>query len=353
MTIYNVLSLFSGMGGMDMGFGENVIVHNESVLDKTWTDEELQNPLGFVQLKKLPFSVVFQNDISKIAQKIMMANGWDRNFHSKDIVSMLDDTTQLFPQAHVVIGGFPCQDFSHSGKRAGFNTSRGVLYKSFVTVVERVKPLVFVAENVHGLLTMPTKPLEIIKQDFENLGYIVRHQLVKCEEFGIPQKRWRVIIIGIRCDKSSNIVVDELWNIIQENKISCCCQKYLQHLLEPGETTDDAQKIFSKAKELPKGQGQIEINLQSFCPTIRSEHHGNIEFRRKNNGINKDEHALPQRRLTVRETALLQTFPPNCILTDERRSMTSYKAIGNAVPPLLSYLIARKTLELLQKMESS
>ena len=80
---------------------------------------------------------------------------------------------------------------------------------------------------------------------------------------------------------------------------------------------------------------------------MRAEHHGNIEFRRVTGGKNKEDH-LPERRLTVREAALIQTFPPKCVLTEGKPTGMAYKPIGNAVPPLLGYIIARKVLGLLR-----
>ncbi len=252
-----------------------------------------------------------------------------------------------------------CNDFSHAGKRKGFHSetthnlkdelttenSRGTLYKSFVSVVDQVKPKIFIAENVYGLLTMKDNPINQIIRDFSSLGYDVNYELIKANEYGIPQKRWRVIIIGI----STNRKVKELpinWNIITKNKINCSIGMYFHHLREPTETDDLSQQCFSKAKRLEKGQGQVEINLHGVSPTIRAEHHGNIEFRRHFNGINTSERGLPERRLTIRETGLLQTFPPKFIF-NQKKDMTSYKYIGNAVPPLLAYIIADKIEELL------
>ena len=337
---YRVLSLFSGMGGMDIGFAEQVVVHRASVA-KEFVDSDA-DPLGFVNLKRLPFQIVFQNDILVEAKRIAELNGWAHNFHLKDIRDLLADEQTTFPDADVVTGGFPCQDFSHAGKRAGFDSDRGTLYQSFVEVVKRVRPLVFVAENVNGLLTMPGEPIKQIIADFSAVGYTVAHQLIKCEEFGIPQTRWRVIIMGIRSDRP----VKEGWNVIDENRLQCRIGPYFAHLEEPDVAADPAQTVFSKAARLAKGQGQKEVGLDEFAPTMRAEHHGNIEFRRLKGGKNKDLGA--ERRLSVREAALIQTFPPNCILTCGRATSMAYKPIGNAVPPLLGYLIARKVWALLE-----
>jgi DNA (cytosine-5)-methyltransferase 1 len=216
------------------------------------------------------------------------------------------------------------------------------LYQAYVEVVRRVQPLVFVAENVNGLLTMPGEPIRQIVTDFSAVGYDVKYQLIKCEEYGIPQTRWRVIIMGVRRDKVGSLPED--WNIIPVSHLRCPLRSYFQHLEEPDVTDDAAQKIYSKAARLEKGQGQKEVNLDEFAPTMRAEHHGNIEFRRIHAGENNEQgHDLKERRLTLREAALIQTFPPQCILTETKRpSSAAYKPIGNAVPPLLGYIIAKK-----------
>jgi DNA (cytosine-5)-methyltransferase 1 len=340
---YRVLSLFSGLAGLDVGFSHSVIVHRDSV-DEEFIDSEASTK-GFVHLKQMPFTTVFQNDILNNSKEIAEWNGWAHNYVLRDIRELLDEGYE-FPHADVVTGGFPCQDFSLAGKRRGMESTRGTLYQSFVEVVRRVKPTVFVAENVHGLLTMPGDPIQKIISDFSDVGYQVKYQHVKCEEFGIPQTRWRVIIMGVQTEKCTNLPED--WNVITKNRRSCNLRSYLSHLDEPDATTDPAQTVYSRTRRLEKGQGQKEIKLDAFGPTMRAEHHGNIEFRRVTGGTNGEDD-LSQRRLTVREAALIQTLPPECVLTepDKKPTMKAYRAIGNAVPPLLGYLIAEKVLTIL------
>jgi DNA (cytosine-5)-methyltransferase 1 len=151
--------------------------------------------------------------------------------------------------------------------------------------------------------------------------------------------------MGVRLDKRH--LLGDNWNVLSENKVRCTIGHYFKHLAEPDVTQDPAQKVYSKAALLEKGQGQKEVELDKFAPTMRAEHHGNIEFRRLTGGRNGEPN-LMQRRLTVREAALIQTFPPDCILTEPRRATSkAYKPIGNAVPPLLGYLIGRKVKEIL------
>ena len=361
MNEYKVLSLFSGICGLDIGFGHDVIIHKNSISDDFRNNiESNYNIENFVKLKNHNFKIIFQNDILKGAKQICDINNISNNYIIKSIYDLIKEDYK-FPFADVITGGFPCCDFSHAGKRQGFNSkvthdlkeilnednSRGKLYKCFISVINKVKPKIFVAENVYGLLTMKNKPIDNIINELSEIGYDVNYSLIKANEHGIPQKRWRVIIIGINKIRKEQ-KLDKDWYIINENKISCPIKYYYEHLQEPDETNDIAQQLFSKAKKLNKGQGQTEINLESFAPTIRAEHHGNIEFRRHTNSINKNENNLKERRLTLREVGLAQTFPPNFIF-NIKDNMTSYKYIGNAIPPLLSYLIANKVKNLLLK----
>ena len=318
------------MGGMDLGFGGDVVVHRSSIADENWVDRPADIP-SFVHLKPTDFEVVFQNDILKIAKDLADANGWSHSYYLQDIRTLHEEIS--LPKADVVIGGFPCQDFSHAGKRKGLDSQRGTLYTFFVKVVKEVQPAVFVAENVKGLLTMKGV-IETIRADFESAGYTVEFELIKCEEYGIPQTRHRVIIFGVRNDLIAGRTPG--WNKLVENRIECPISHYFEHLEEPQVSPDIAQRLYSKARRLDKGQGQSIINERGFAPTIRAEHHGNIEFRNQ------------AWRLSLREAALIQTFPPRCILTvGNKPSCIAYKPIGNAVPPLLGYLIARKVKSLL------
>ena len=358
MKKYTVLSLFTGIGGMDMGFDGEVIVHKDSIINNEFIDKDYTIN-DFIVLKKNNFECIFQNDILEGAKEVFGYNNDNSKYNTTSIYNLISENF-TFPKADVIIGGFPCQDFSHAGKRNGFKSdkghdlkekvdlekdnNRGTLYKSFVEVVKKVKPKIFVAENVYGLLTMKNDPIKQIIKDFTDVGYDVNYQIVYCPDFGIPQTRKRVIIMGISKERINNI--SEGWNIITKNKTTCNIGKYFDHLKEPNITDDISQMVYSKAKKLEKGQGQTEINLNSFAPTMRAEHHGNIEFRRhENSKFNTHEKHMNERRLTVREAGLIQTFPPDYIFS-KKKNMIAYKYIGNAVPPLLGYLIADKVNEL-------
>jgi DNA (cytosine-5)-methyltransferase 1 len=175
-------------------------------------------------------------------------------------------------------------------------------------------------------------------------------------DYGVPQSRERIIFIGVRKDLIGGDIAQKLLNNELElypkpthNAKSdfVSVKDAIFDLCEPEVSDDASHKKYSKAKYYGRHcQGQTEINTCALAPTIRSEHHGNIEFRRlskENGGLIKEEYHLPQRRLSVRECARIQTFPDDYrFVTDEISASEAYKLVGNAVPPLLGYHIAKQ-----------
>lgn len=382
-----VASFFSGCGGLDLGFEGGFFVHKNSITNKNWIEKSEGN---FVQVKKTGFETVFACDIKKSA-KIT----WETYFKRTgvfqldsivDLVKKAKEGTFKFPDVDIITGGFPCQDFSIAGKRNGFKSnvshqniknlniateeSRGMLYYWMREAISVINPKIFIAENVKGLTTIEDAK-EIITNDFRNIngGYlVVDPKVLHAGNYGIPQSRERVFFIGIRKDLlnddlesqialNSIIIYPSPTHDVKSNKI-VKSYDYLKGLPEPQNSEDRSQQEYSKAKWYGKHcQGQIEVNLNGLAPTIRSEHHGNIEFRRldkDNGGKNKKEYNLSQRRLTVRECARIQTFPDdyNFVLPNISAS-EAYKLIGNAVPPLLGYHIAQNLKNLIRKIESN
>lgn len=399
-----VLSLFSGCGGMDLGFEGDFIAPYKSVAPHPeWIVKRLDN--DWVRLRPTNFSLVFANDILKEASltwtKFMKRYGYDPSiYRTESIVDLVKQHKQgvnIFPNnVDVVIGGFPCQDFSVSGKRKGFNSmrthdgklqtenlpseeTRGKLYYWMKEVIDITRPKIFIAENVKGLVNMG-QVKEIIQKDFSHAdgnGYIVLPpEVLHAGNYGVPESRERVIFIGIRKDALKEGILQELerknipadlypypqptHNCTLNDKTLAPPVKLrdiLERLNEPEESFDPSQRFYSKAKYMGTHcQGQKEVTMDSIGPTIRSEHHGNIEFRRlslEHEGKYKDEliRGLAERRLTPRECALIQTFPPDyqfVIPKDYgwKRFVVSasgaYKVIGNAVPPILAYHIAMR-----------
>jgi len=306
---YKIVSLFSGCGGTDLGF-----VGGFEYLGKKY--------------KKNNFEVIWANDIDEGGCMTYEKN-LGHSIQCADIRSVLNDKTlfgnSLPDKTDIVLGGFPCQDFSLSGKRRGFDSERGLLYKSMAEVIKRTEPLIFVAENVKGLLSIHNgEAIDIIKEDFAKLGYHVSVQLYHAAHFGIPQSRERVIMVGTNKEKGlpefihkPPIRKESEW-VTLKNAIGD---------LENIEEGAIANHYWSKAKMFVGTQGNAIVNPDKIGPTMRAEHHGNIEW-----------HWNKKRRLSAREAARIQSFPDNFIFYPSTSG--AYKQIGNAVAPVMAWHIA-------------
>lgn len=409
----NVLSLFSGCGGMDLGFEGGFQVYSKSINPKIhpeWITGD--NQKGMVCLPRTIFKTIFANDIVSAARAAWIPYFEKRGntaeqFHLDSIVDLVkahQNGNNVFPNADVVTGGFPCQDFSVAGKRNGFNShkghhgkllngldcpteeNRGKLYMWMRRVIEIVNPKVFVAENVKGLVSLADTK-KIIENDFRKIGpgyLVVDAKVLYAPMFGIPQSRERVIFIGFRKDALTKEAIKELSSPNISNEFNPYPKQthgshelplfhqnsllpyvtvgdYLLDLPEPSESQDLSHQAYSKAKWYGSHcQGQTEVDLGGIGPTIRAEHHGNIEFRRlspEHGGKYSSEikAGLGERRLSVRECARIQTFPdeyefvrkPSRMGKEFKLSASEgYKLVGNAVPPLLAFHIAWRLQEL-------
>lgn len=394
----NLLSLFSGCGGMDIGFEGDFFCLKKSVnreIHPEWIKEDNGD---WVKVAPTIFQTVFANDIRPDAKAAWVSYFSDvkqnanQIYHLDSIVDLVKRARQgetVFPEGiDIVTGGFPCQDFSIAGKRLGFNSqkshlgvalesdepsveSRGQLYMWMREVITLTQPKLFIAENVKGLTNLEDVK-EVIEHDFAeagNGGYlVVPAKVLYAPDYGVPQSRERVIFFGFR----KNALTDQAMEALKMDSIPTdydpypvkthgeklapivTCTDALIGLVEPEESNDPSQRKYSKAKYMGAHcQGQTEIKMDSVGPTIRSEHHGNIEYRRLNEEhggkhINELSAGLPERRLTVRECARIQTFPDDYQFILKKTadnvavsSSDAYKIIGNAVPCVLAYNIAK------------
>ena len=174
MKSYNVASLFCGCGGMDLG-----LIGGFSFLGKMY--------------EKLPFDIVFANDIEKSACEI-----FKRNFaFSPDNRDVREVPASDIPEIDVLIGGFPCQSFSivaQNPKRLGVKDDRGRLFFEMCRILKEKQPKIFIAENVKGILSANKKEaFPLILREFEECGYNVSYSIVNAADYGVPQNRIRVI----------------------------------------------------------------------------------------------------------------------------------------------------------------
>lgn len=304
----SVISLFSGCGGMDLGFSGGF-----EFLGKDYS--------------QTPFEIIWANDLNSAACRTYKKNIGEHIVEG-DIWKMMDEIPL---EADVVIGGFPCQDISINGKGLGIEGKRSGLYRAMVEVVSRIRPKIFVAENVKGLLMKHNeKSLQQILTDFRALGYDVTYQLYNAADYGVPQTRERVFIVGTRSDINKfippNPVSDE--HITSQEAIGD---------LEAIGLDESFNHIWSFANK-SSDQGNRKLKADRPGYTIRAECHGNIQF----------HYALP-RRISMREAARFQSFPDNFIFDSKLRE--TERQVGNAVPPVLAWHMANAVLDTLLSSE--
>ena len=296
----SVVSLFAGCGGLDLGFLGGFKFSNK-IYDR------------------LPFKIVFANDIDVAAVKTYQQN-ISRDIICGDVHKVM---SKLPKKADIVIGGFPCQDVSINGLGLGDQGERTTLYKAMIKVIQRVNPRVFVAENVKGLLMDKHRKIrEQMIAGFKRLGYDVQYQTYLAADYGVPQMRERVFIIGTKGTSNpfsppATVLSREKW-ITARNAIKD---------LENKKENKVGNHIWSKAKRNTE-QGSRTLKANKPAGTIRAECHGNIQF----------HYSLP-RRISMREAARCQSFPDNFTFDCGIRQME--RQIGNAVPPVLAWHIAR------------
>lgn len=337
-TQLNTISLFSGAGGLDLG------------------------------LIKSGFNIVFSNDIYKPAIENYAYNIGD--IDDRDIRNI---NANELPSADVVIGGFPCQPFSSAGNRLGTDDDRGNLYLDVIRVIKAKKPKVVIMENVRGLLSMKNKDgsklLDSIIYLLENVdpGYNVKYKLIRASDYGVPQNRYRVLIIGFRSDLGiddyqfpqpieidqkkltvgyaiSNIT-DAIPNAHEVWKLSPQSQKLVEYIPEGGSWKNIPYEF------LPKRLKKIKDNMKKYhSPNFyrryaRDEINGTITAAAtpENSGI---IHPTENRRYSVREIARIQSFPDDYVFVGSSIP-SKYKVIGNAVPPKLAQIIGNSIVKTL------
>ena len=296
-----VVSLFSGCGGMDLGFRGGFA-------------------FGGSRYERLPFDIVWANEIDPLACDTYARNIGGERLRRGDIAEVMHT---LPAEADVVIGGFPCQDVSINGRRSLAEGERTVLYQRMIEVIARCDPAVFVAENVKGLLMSPGRRFfERMLADFALPGYTVCHKLYLASEHGVPQRRERVFIVGFK--EGPGFRHPEALGTRMSAK------EALEDL-EGAKENAATHHIWSRARRSPE-QGSRRLKADEPATTIRAEHHGNVQW-----------HYALDRRISLREAARLQSFPDEFAFTAGMRA--TERQIGNAVPPVLAWRIAQAVRE--------
>lgn len=312
-----IISLFSGCGGLDLGF------HQEGY-ETVWANDF--DHWACESFKKNIADVIVEGDIEKIDP-----------YNNPDI-----------PDCDIILGGFPCQDFSMIWKRPGLDGERGNLYKSFLRFVDAKKPKVFVAENVKGLLTAnDKKAIKQIIKDFETVvpGYNVKFHLYNFADYGVPQLRERLLIVGIRSDIDFNFEHPKPTHSSKDDSL-------LPHVTAGQALSDipsDAKNsehqnlnpsTIEKLKLIPAGGNFTDIPkdhplyVKGMISHVYRRIHPDEPSKTiiaAGGGGTWGYHYPEPRSLTNRERARLQSFPDDFEFVGSISQVR--KQIGNAVPP--------------------
>ena len=297
-----VVSLFSGAGGLDLGFkmaGHEIIWANDLYEDAV---ETYKHNLG---------DHIICEDIAKI-----------------DI--------EKIPECDIIIGGFPCQGFSVANMKRHETDERNTLYKQLIRVIDAKKPKFFLAENVKGITNLAKgKVFQMILSDFSTRGYKVSYRILNAADYGVPQTRQRVIIVGVRNDVEFEYIFPAPTNS-KDGKNGLprwiSVGEAMSIIPNPDLPNTLPNHDYSKYKLHFNGYlGHRVLDPEKPAPTVtaRGDNKG---------GVVVLPHPNAQRRMSCRELAAVQSFPLDYAFWGNRSSV--YRQMGNAVPPLLGYAVA-------------
>lgn len=324
----NIISLFTGAGGLDIGFIE------------------------------AGYNDILASDIMPQAKETYNTNYPHTTFLLKDICQVTtDELRQLIgnQEVDVIIGGPPCQGFSNMGNKNSADP-RNLLFENYVRIVKDLQPCCFLFENVKGLFTMfEGRFFKQVVLSFLSIGYNVHFSLIDSSNYGVPQKRERVIIVGSKIDRQFKFPahnLDSYGSIKSYSNVG----EAINDLMDKGEEIPNhialvhSEKVVRRYQYIPEG-GKLpkpeelpeEIRRKGFGTTYVRLHRQKLSptIVPGNNAL--PVHPVLDRSLTPREAARIQTFPDSYIFKGERRSQCIQ--VGNAVPPLLAAKLAH-SLEL-------
>lgn len=386
MANYNVASLFAGAGGLDLGF------------------------------KKAGFNIVWANDFDRDS-----VNTYNNNIGKHAVLGDITKipSSKIPDDIDIILGGFPCQGFSINNKQRSIKDTRNFLYLELLRVVKDKQPKIFVGENVKGLLSIERgKIFEMIIDDFKKIGYNITTQLVNTSEYGIPQNRERIFIVGTKSSGSikfdvrktnkkittkeaigflhdidisynpvkvknkyvynhiaSTNVYDKFFARKNPPKQANICDYLKYYRKKSGLSTKKIDEIFgyrhtaghwfrkdNNSGSIPKPEDWWKLKKivgfdDEYDEQVTNMEEREIKFEQSLRIVNWDTpsdtitasvpeiHVSKKRRLSVRECAILQTFPNDFIFTGSLSSM--YRQVGNAVPVKMAEKVAEMIKEYL------
>lgn len=322
-----------------------------------------------VGLEKAGLDSIFLNELDKAACATLRHNRPNWNVVEGDISNI--DFTKISEDVDVLTGGFPCQAFSYAGKKLGFEDTRGTLFFEFARAVKELQPKVFMAENVRGLLTHENgRTLEVIREIIHEIGYeLVEPRVLKAMFYKVPQKRERLILVGIRKDIAKDAVFK--WPSPYKRVLTLRDAFYAGDLYSTDVPDSPGQLYPLRKKEImscvPPGGYWKDLSVELQKEYMQGSYFlggGKTGMARR---LSLDEpsltlttspaqkqtercHPVETRPLQIREYARIQTFPDEWEFKGSLGAI--YRQIGNAVPVNMAAALGRSLVRLLNDIES-
>lgn len=325
MRKLKVVSLFCGCGGADLG-----LLGGFKYLGKNY--------------KKLPYEIIHASDIDAKAM-----NTYRSNFTHPSYVSDINTLSLKGTSADLVVGGFPCQPFSTVNPTKEPHKKEAQLFWEMARVIDEIKPKAFIAENVKGFYRLKKGYyFELACKKFESLGYDIYHSLINSSDYGIPQKRERIFIIGIKKGLGLNFIFPKTTHGPEVGLKNKVILKEVVKSLWP----DDPKYFFSKRavegvkRAKPNMKRALAQDLNEQCLTITS-HLAKVSLNSRDPVLLVDPEKELYRRFSPKEAAGIQSFPENFIFSGSEAD--AYRQIGNAIPPVVMWSIAKQLHHTLSK----
>lgn len=321
MEKLKVASLFCGCGGTDVG-----LLGDFDFLGKHYESNGME--------------IVYANDIDDNACNIFKEN-FGITPDNRDIREV---KSEEIPEFDILTGGFPCQSFSiiaQNPKRLGVKDERGKLFFEMCRILRERQPKCFIAENVKGILTANKKiAFQLIMKEFEESGYDVQYRILNSANYGVPQKRERVIIVGFRKDLNVNFSFPDV-EIEDENNFAPLKKVIEKKVDEKYFFSERAVAGMMKKREsMNKGRAQ---DINKPCNTVGA-HLAKVSLNSTDPVLMEDKR---YRRFTPREVARIQSFPDDFELVGSEAAQ--YRALGNAIPPVMFWYVAKAVSGKLQE----
>lgn len=327
MPKLKVVSLFSGCGGADLG-----LLGGFEYLGKRY--------------KKLPYEIIHASDIDAKA-----VNTYNNNFKHPAEVMDINDLSLKGVEADLVIGGFPCQPFSTVNPTKQPQKKESQLFWEMSRIIDEVNPKAFIAENVKGFYRLKQGYyFDLACKEFASLGYNIFHCLINSSDYGVPQKRERIFIIGIRKDISTDFVFPKATHGDEKRQKPKVALKEVVTSLWP----DDPKFFFSKRavegvkKAKPNMKRALAQNLDEQCLTITS-HLAKVSLNSRDPVLLVDAKKELYRRFSPKEASGIQSFPDNFEFVGSDGD--AYRQIGNAIPPVVMWHIAKELSEAIKDVQ--